>query len=106
MDKNGLNGQAEIVYSNGDKYEGHVAKGQKSGQGSYSWKNGASYNGAWKNDTMHGKGVYVYPKKSKGYQLDGSFNNGVPNGKCEYYTSASTSYQTDWKKGKCVKIYE
>lgn len=101
-----LSGQAQIKYSNGDQYNGNVTDGQKSGQGTYKWTSGASYEGKWSEDQMNGSGTYFYPSSDYGYKLAGSFENGKPNGECQYYTNSSTHYQTDWTNGKCVKIYE
>lgn len=101
-----LSGTANIKYENGDKYSGNVLEGKKSGQGVYSWTSGASYDGSWSEDQMSGNGTYMYPSSEEGYKLTGSFENGKPNGVCQYYTNASTHYKTDWTKGKCVKVYE
>ena len=105
--KNGkLNGDAYIKYSNGDKYEGNISKGQKTGQGTYTWKNGAYYDGKWKKDDMNGRGTYFYSSKEKGTSLSGSFKNGVTNGKCIYPDSDYTDYDTKWSNGVCIKISE
>lgn len=105
--KNGsLTGKTQITYSNGDKYSGAVVDGYKSGQGTYTWNSGASYDGEWKDDKMDGQGTYFYPSKETGYKLTGSFEKGVPNGSCRYYVTSYESYKTDWKNGKCVKVYE
>lgn len=101
-----LNGSAQIKYSNGDTYNGNVSDGRKHGQGRYTWKSGASYDGSWKEDKMSGMGTYMYPDSEKGYKLTGEFENGKPDGTCEYYVSLSEHYKTDWSNGKCVKIYE
>ena len=102
-----LSGRAQITYGNGDSYSGSVVNGLKSGSGVYTWSNGASYDGSWSNDTMDGKGTYTYPSSGlTGYKLTGSFSNGVPDGICTYYASASESYETEWKNGKCVKVSE
>ena len=101
-----LSGRALIKYSNGDSYDGAVKEGQKDGNGSYTWASGASYEGNWQNDLMSGSGTYFYPKTEDGYKLVGSFQNGKPNGQCQYYENSATSYKTDWTNGKCTKVYE
>lgn len=100
-----LTGSAQISYSNGDTYSGKVSNGAKDGQGTYVWVSGASYEGSWSEDKMNGSGTYFYPKTEKGYKLTGHFDNGVPDGECQY-NDGSKSYKTDWTKGRCVKIYE
>ena len=101
-----LTGTAQITYGNGDSYSGGVIDGQKSGSGVYKWKNGASYDGSWSSDKMDGRGTYTYPSGQTGYKLTGSFSNGVPNGSCTYYVTATESYQTEWENGRCVKVSE
>ena len=101
-----LTGTAQIKYSNGDTYSGSVTNGVKSGSGVYKWANGASYDGSWSEDQMNGRGTYFYPSGESGYKITGSFVNGMPDGECRYYVSASESYKTDWVKGKCKKVYE
>lgn len=101
-----LTGSAQITYSNGDRYSGRVDNGYKTGQGTYIWSGGASYEGDWVNDKMNGQGIYFYSNKESGYKLIGSFEKGVPNGECQYYVTKTEKYKTDWKNGKCVKIYE
>lgn len=101
-----LGSSALISYGNGDTYDGSMSNGKKSGTGTYTWANGAAYTGDWADDKMHGSGTYKYPSSQSGFQLVGTFENGVPNGKCKYYTSSSKSFETDWENGVCVKIYE
>ena len=101
-----LTGQATIQYATGDKYSGSIEEGRKSGQGVYEWASGARYDGSWGNDAMNGTGTYFYPETDEGYKLEGSFEGGLPQGKCKYFTSTSESFETDWDNGKCVKIYE
>lgn len=101
-----LSGRAQIQYANGDSYDGQVSEGCKNGQGVYEWVSGASYDGHWADDVMSGNGTYYYSSSEDGYKLSGSFDNGKPDGECNYYTSSSEYYKTDWSAGKCVKIYE
>ena len=106
LDDDGLNGHAQIKYDNGDRYDGKVSDGMKSGQGTYSWVSGASYDGPWADDQMSGRGTYTYPASEEGYKLVGNFVAGLPDGECEYYTSAYTHYKTTWTNGKCTKVTE
>ncbi len=106
LDDERLNGHAQIKYSNGDVYDGNVADGTKSGFGTYTWESGSSYDGIWAEDQMSGRGTYMYPKNESGYKLVGEFKDGLPDGECQYYVTDTKHYKTDWKKGKCIKIYE
>ena len=105
--KNGrLTGHVSIEYSNGDKYKGDVIDGEKSGNGVYTWSDESLYSGSWKDDIMNGNGSYYYPADSEAYMVQGNFQNGKPNGECQYYVDITTKYKTDWVNGKCIKIYE
>ena len=55
---------------------------------------------------MDGEGTYTYAESDTGYKLVGTFKDGNPNGTCKYYTDSSTSYETEWEDGKCVKLTE
>ena len=101
-----LTGEATIKYKNGDRYDGSVINGLKSGTGTYIWNDGSYYTGSWSSDTMNGDGTYYYKDTDKGYAVSGTFTDGKLNGKCTYYTSATKSFETDWKDGRCIKIYE
>ena len=101
-----INGSGEMTYPSGDIYTGDFVDGIRHGEGTYTWTNGAQYAGAWQDDKMHGTGVYLYASNSDGYKLDGSFENGSPNGECKYYISSSKYYVTTWKNGICTKVTE
>lgn len=45
-----MNGKAQIVYSNGDKYDGDFKDGEKSGKGVYKYSTGDIYEGEWLKD--------------------------------------------------------
>ena len=101
-----INGEGEMVFPSGDIYVGDFVNGNRHGNGTYTWCNGATYTGYWQNDEMHGAGTYKYVSNSDGYKLDGSFENGVPNGECKYYTSSTKYYVTTWQNGSCIKVTE
>ena len=49
-------------YSNGDRYEGVVETGKKSGAGgTYYYKNGNTYEGPFMNDKKHGEAKMIFP---------------------------------------------
>lgn len=67
--------QARIVeYPNGDRYEGDLIDGKRSGNGEMRFFRGKwlSYIGNWKNDAKHGKGVLNY---ADGWTYDGNFED-------------------------------
>lgn len=94
--------EVTILYSNGDKYIGHIVNGKKRGYGKYFWKNGDWYEGSWYDDTMSGKGRYYFSGEPSCYYLDGYFVNGDPYGTLTYVSEKRISYTTKWKNGKCI----
>lgn len=103
---NAFNGNGTLTYDNGDEYVGEFVNGKKDGQGEYTWKDGSHYTGYWADDKMEGQGVYFYPVGTDSYKLQGEFSNNRPNGRLDYYVEKTTSYETDWKNGKCIKLME
>lgn len=50
---------SEIVFKNGDLYEGQVLNEQPHGKGKYKFSNGSHYQGEFKNGKFHGQGRLV-----------------------------------------------
>lgn len=96
--------EATIYYYNGDKYEGELFDGYKSGEGIYTWENGAHYIGHFQNDLIDGEGTYFYSDSDDGERLIGNFSEGVPSGTLTYYSSTKLKYITTWKNGVCTSI--
>jgi hypothetical protein len=59
-EKGHKNGYGEIVYKNGDVYEGDWKDDRKHGYGKMKYSNGNFYEGDWKNDRKHGFGMMNY----------------------------------------------
>ncbi len=82
------------TYANGDRYDGYMDDGRKSGIGKYVWSSlNNSYDGEWSYDQMHGQGIFKY---GDGAIYDGEwFDNerhgwGIyrsGNGKCQAFIS-------------------
>ena len=60
-------------FPNGDKYEGDIKSGKRSGIGTYTWKDGSKYKGYWKNNKKHGYGEF---KDKKGNKVTAIWKNG------------------------------
>ena len=60
-------------FPNGDKYEGDIKSGKRSGIGTYTWKDGSKYKGYWKNNKKHGYGEF---KDKKGDKVTAIWKNG------------------------------
>lgn len=54
-------GHGQIVYANGDRYEGSFAQGCRNGHGVLTLNNGMKFDGMWLRDLQHGEGVIVFP---------------------------------------------
>merc|ERR1712137_179646 len=48
-------GQSIVLYTNGDKYIGHIDQERKDGEGMYVYVDGTAFKGTWENDTLDGK---------------------------------------------------
>jgi hypothetical protein len=59
------------------------------------WMKGARYEGSFKNDFMHGSGVFVTPE---GLQIDGKWQMGRLEGKCTLKFPGSDPKQKDAKE--------
>ena len=98
----GISGEGEVSFSNGDSYQGSVHDGMLNGQGTYNWTNGASYQGAWEANRMHGEGTYYYTAAHDRY-ISGSFVDDLPDGTLTYKYQKH-SYTTTWADGECTGI--
>ncbi len=73
--KNGLfEGFGELTWFSGEKYKGNWVNDMKHGHGEMTWSDGTSYIGNWKEDKMHGIGTLSY---SNGKSRKGEFKDGV-----------------------------
>ena len=71
----------EIMKYNDGFYEGEFIYDKREGKGKKTWTDGPSkgdvYDGEWKNDKMHGKGIYKY---HNGKEYNGEWNCGDMHG--------------------------
>ena len=98
------------------------------GYGTLEWNTGSIYTGLWKNNDMHGQGVYTYRKESNldryegnfkndnfdglgtlywknGDRYEGNFVKGQQNGfGIKYAANGSIIYKGEWKNGKLVTL--
>ena len=63
------NNVSKVNYKGGDKYEGKLVDGVKTGVGKYTWEDGTIYEGDWVSDKRTGKGKYTF--------TDGDYNDGI-----------------------------
>ena len=110
-------------------YEGDIKYGKREGKGIMNYKDGYEYNGEWKNDKMHGKGVYfkgnikyegdfncgkiegfgIYDSKN-GDRYEGNFVNWLREGKGKYFYNNGDNYYGEFHRnlmnGKGIYNYK
>ena len=59
-------GKGNIIYENGDKYEGELKNGIKEGEGILIRNNGDKFEGIWRNDKEY-TGIYFLKDKDRIY---------------------------------------
>lgn len=111
-DASGLftSGSATITYPSGNTYKGQILEGLRDGDGEYKWIDSSGkvlsfYEGKWSANHMNGAGEYHFSNSQYPY-LSGKFKNDVPSGTSVYYKAEGNTFETKWKKGKCVSIKE
>jgi hypothetical protein len=73
-------------------------KGRRERTGQWSFEDGHFYSGEFKNDTLHGKGIYIWPD---GDVYDGEFENHNLNGMgVKFNIRKKWKYEGQYKDGK------
>jgi hypothetical protein len=85
----------EIIYTNGDIYNGEIKDDKANGKGKKIYKNGDIYEGEFLNDELHGKGKKIY---QNGDIYVGEFKNDKLHGK-GILTQKNAKYVGEWEKG-------
>jgi hypothetical protein len=84
----------EIVYKNGDYYNGNVRKNAITGRGKMTYADGRQYNGDWNNGVWHGTGELTYSTKDV---YRGGFVNGRRETTGMYTWANGNTYDGEWK---------
>lgn len=84
-----ISGNGQMIFANGDSYDGSYLSGQRNGNGEYIWKNGEKYIGEWSNDALCGKGKYIFNENE---YIEGKFNNNEIVDAKYYLTIDDTKY--------------
>ena len=108
-EKDQMNGNGTMYYSNGDIYIGNWRDGEREGFGKMKYADGTVYEGEWENDEMGKKGTIVYPEKidnketqPKWKTYSGEHSSLLPNGTGEMHYNDDSEfymYKGDWKMG-------
>lgn len=90
-----MTGYGTYVYQPavGDRYEGFMENGLRSGKGKYTWADGSYYDGAYKNDMKDGEGTYIW---ADGSSYTGTFVNDVKDGKGVFVYPNGDKYEGDF----------
>ena len=84
-------------FANGQKYEGHWAKGTKNGHGVFFFPGGNIYDGEWKDDTKEGYGV---AKFSSGNRYEGEWRRDAMFGQGTFFYLNGDIYSGQWSDNK------
>ena len=97
FDLHKYNGTADLVYANGNHYDGAVTNDCFNGYGTLTCQDGSTYKGNWIMNKQTGKGAITYADNSmyKGYFLNGQYEG---EGKL-YYVNGDV-YDGSWKQNK------
>ena len=91
-----VSGRGQIVWDNGDQFDGTMVRGLKEGKGEFRWANGQRYKGDWSRDQPHGRGSIVYPN---GDRYTGDMRGGLPNGAGTLTFRNGSRYQGEVRDG-------
>jgi len=75
-DKMKVYGDGHILFSNGNKYNGHIKNNKMHGLGTLNFNNNSSYEGRFRYNQFNGLGTYRYPN---GHYFKGYFKDGMKN---------------------------
>jgi len=91
-----FNGSVDVVYANGDTYDGSVTNSMKNGKGELTAFDGTEYDG---NFMMGKKTGYANMTYSDGSLYKGYFKDGAYNGYGKLYYANGDIYDGAWKNG-------
>lgn len=115
-DGEGLSGNGQVRWANGDHYRGDLVKSRRHGQGEFAWANGQRYTGSWIDDEPQGKGQLGFANGNRfegevarglphgqgrmlyasGDRFEGRFNQGRPDGQGSYHWANGQHYEGPW----------
>ena len=95
------NGQGNIIYANGTKYEGSFKNDFHDGFGKLIQLNGETYEGEWKKGKINGKGMRIH---ANGNKYIGNYVNNVRNGEGHLIFVNGESYKGNFLNGKANGI--
>jgi|GEM_PF-91736 len=98
------NGEGTMVYSSGNKYQGHFKNGMKDGYGKFIWVSGAKYKGDWVSNKRQGEGEEIL---ANGTRYVGQFFEDKKHGSGKLYDNNGNVVQSgQWINGEYVSSKE
>jgi uncharacterized protein (TIGR02145 family) len=97
FNQNKFRGKGNVIYTNGDRYDGDFVDYIKQGSGMYTFKNRALYRGQWVNDNYDGRGILNY---ENGDSYEGDFVVGKRHGYGRFIFKNGESYNGQWVNDK------
>ncbi|CAH1247539.1 SETD7 [Branchiostoma lanceolatum] len=96
-------GHCTLAYTSGDKFEGHLDHGAKSGKGCFHFYDGSKLEGVFDGGMLQGKGLYTYEDGSvlKGIYVDGELNGPAEEFNSEGQLTFRGQYSNGVKCGFC-----
>lgn len=94
---NALSGRGQILWANGNRYEGDLVQGRKHGEGSFLWASGQRYSGQWADDQPRGKGQMRF---ANGDDYEGDVADGLPQGQGRMRYASGDVYEGRFARGK------
>lgn len=87
-----IDGQAKILMSNGEFYEGNIKQNMRNSTGIHYYRNGDSYEGEWLNDKRVGRGRIF---KADGSKMSGMFAEDKADGYVEFEDRVGNLFQSE-----------
>jgi hypothetical protein len=100
--KEQLHGIGEIIFANGDFFEGEFKDGKKNGHGKWTFATGTVFEGEYKDGKKHGHGKWTFANGDvfEGDVFEGEFKDGKENGHCKWTYANGTVFEGEYKDGK------
>jgi clan AA aspartic protease (TIGR02281 family) len=89
-----------VSYPNGDRYEGDLRDGERTGKGVYRFASGNRYEGQFSHGDRNGQGVFTW---ANGDRYVGEFRDGYPWGHGTYRSAAGVRQEGEWNRNRFVQ---
>jgi len=87
----------EVVFKNGDRYEGELSNQQPHGKGTYIFRDGSHFTGEFAHGLFHGHGCLL--DTFSDISVQGNFFEGTPQGNCKVTYPDGSLFEGPMKMG-------